>query len=1011
MSAHNNAARPEITPGQAGELLLRVRTASQAAAGPDEVASLRDALEPCIASCNHWLALLREWVGRGLLVEAASVNDSYPELCKVAHLLAMPEERLGWDQACNRAGVAPNSRIDESAYLELSDAIADASSLEEFVQRFQIAVLARRPLAARIKALQGLLAAAPRNEAIRSLAKRFESEALASLEEGCRKSAAEGRPEDLSDALEAIEGLGWESQFSAEFVGWLRAEIARHNRAEADRKYAGLAPRIEAAFAARDLMLLGSIAEECEQVEREHGVEPGDEFRARTRDGLQWADAQREALRIAAEHANECEAMRRALDQGFSYTELEPMRGRILRFGIGIPEDIESRFGTVHSAWKSARRRLAATVAGLAALGVACTAAVIAYLAWTRAEQQRAENTAARVATMLEGGEYEEARRLVDEIRQSEPWMLEVPAVGSVDSRIREEAPKYDARRTQIKALLKRAGEAGETDVRSIEECSAALAAALASSEPTTRPTPEEGAALRSEIDRLRRAVVQVEERERLRRESEFSELRRSFAQLPPAQDRAPKDRLSIPATEQYLRDSRTLDGQVRGYLDAAPPQDAARAEAQSMLDRLSKDVKSAEDLLPRLREAESLMARIRSKPASESEFLGVLVALTDQYSDVAAAADGASGRAIGEARRMARAATALEHWRNEVLVAIRAKNSADGIAIPSRRQDAGALAAVLQSHVDAHPYSPHAAVARSWKLLCDRAAASTLDTSVQDAMMALSDAGLMRLDQVPLKGGRWAFVRDDVTVANALSGLVQELQDLSCPPGQLRTDLEIAQQVAGRRGPAPWRTVVDSGRERLATADMVDAQAQWLRMMEAVRGGAGQTDDMARMMAMMAMWGAYARHLAVAQGPDEALARELARLRKSEASFLACDWPRLALKPASNGDRKRQQEAAQALRRQMPNFEKEADLRMREFEAQRVAARPAELVGVLLPAAAGEASRRCSPADLAGEGHEVLAWDPGPQAWVLRPAAFENGILTTDAAGVAPYSLIYRRK
>ena len=39
MSAHNNAARPEITPGQAGELLLRVRTASQAAAGPDEVAT------------------------------------------------------------------------------------------------------------------------------------------------------------------------------------------------------------------------------------------------------------------------------------------------------------------------------------------------------------------------------------------------------------------------------------------------------------------------------------------------------------------------------------------------------------------------------------------------------------------------------------------------------------------------------------------------------------------------------------------------------------------------------------------------------------------------------------------------------------------------------------------------------------------------------------------------------------------------------------------------------------
>jgi hypothetical protein len=1008
----STATRPEITAGQASDLLRQVRTASQGSGSPEEVTKLRDALEPRIIACNYWLALLGEWVRRGLIIEAASVNDSFPELCKVAHVLAMPDDRLAWDQACNRAGVAPNTRIDEQAYLELSDAIADASSLDEFVQRFQLSVIGRKPLPARIRALQGLLSAAPRNDAVRGLARRFESEALASLEEGCRAAAAAGRHEELVDALEAIDGLGWDSQFSNEFMEWLRGQIALRNRAEALRRFEHLAPRIEAAFVARDLMLLGALSEEWEQAEREHGVEPTDALRSRTRDAIGWAESERERLRIASDHAEQCESMRRALDQGYPYLELEPIRGRILRLGLGVPDDIEARYETAHATWRTARRRRAATVVGLAVLAIACVTGITGYFAWQRSERQRAEVLGARIAAMLDEGDFAEARAMLAEVAESESWMLEVPEVGGAERRFKAEEPKYEERRRAIAAMIKSSQGTSRSDTKALEASVAALAAALERTAVLERPTPDEARSLRGILDELRDALVAISELARQQREDEFSEIRRAVASIPPVTERAPADRLSPDATEAYLRSVQAAEQRARAYVNAAPVHDENRTEAQSMIDRLGKDAAAAAALIPRLKEGAKLLDRLRLRPESESEYLALLDTIAEQHADMAATADGQRGAAIAEARKMARAAAAIEHWRNQVIVPIKAADPSGRVSIPMRQQEAAAIASVLQSHIDGYPGSPFRAIAESWKLLCERAASASSESAAQDALQALDATGLLRLRQVSLAENRWAFVRDDSDAKGTLSGLVQTLQDLTCPAGHLRVNLDLVRQHAGVRQPTPWFRVLGAPKDQLLGLSMVDAQAAWLRLMASVQSSNEPTEDIARAMVVLALWEAYASHLAIPEGADQKLVDRLERLKKGDRSFVVCDWPRLSIKPPGDIDRQGQQASARRLlANEMADFATNADERLRTFQKQVDDGKPAFLAGLLLPRAPGEEFRRCSPAELNGDAYEVLALHPDKQSWALQRASFEKGVLKSGAANAPSFALIYIRK
>ena len=370
MSIDATAQHPEISPAEAAALVEMARSACQQGTTADRVREVRELIEFRIATCNRYLKRLSEWAERGLLTEVASVDQAYPELCKVAHRLSMPDLRLTWDAACEGAGIEVNAQVDERAFMAVSDAVGDANSLEEAVQRFQIAVMTRRSLGTRMRCLRDLLAAAPRNESLRKLTKRYEAEALASLESSCRAAATRGEMKPLRDALEAIDGLGWRGQISDGFCQWLERELARESRQTARSAFGALADRIEAAYAARDLALLGSLSEEADLLEREQQVAPGDEFRARTRKAMELADSEMARLRQESLHADACERLRKHLDAGATAAMAESICSEISATGLPVPALLAERCQRLRAeeARSAQRKKMAIIAAALCAL-------------------------------------------------------------------------------------------------------------------------------------------------------------------------------------------------------------------------------------------------------------------------------------------------------------------------------------------------------------------------------------------------------------------------------------------------------------------------------------------------------------------------------------------------------------------------------------------------------------------------------------------------------------------
>lgn len=1010
MIGSSKPQRPELTEQQASELVARALEAAQGNAPPERISEIREELEVGIESCNRWVARLATWARRGLLVEAASVNESYPELCRVAHVLAMVEARLAWDQACNRSGVPLNSRIEERAYLELSDAVGDASSLDELVQRFQVAVLGRKSLTKRMKALLALRAAAPRNEALVRLVKKYEGEALATIEAGCREAAEAGRAEELDDAIEAIEGFQWQSHFSSEFMSWIKDGSKRRNREAAEAKFEEIAKRVEAAFPARDLMLLGTLQEETDEVQRLHRVEPGDRFRNRTREALAWAEAERERLRVEADHQEDCEIMRRAIDQGCGYPELEPLHGRVLRHGLGVPTDVAARFGTAEAEWRGARRRRASVVVAATALAVIGILASVLALSYQRSERARAEGVGVRIRALASEGDFDGAQKLLDAVLAEDPWMAEVAELQSAGEQLREGAPRHRQRREEVRRMLA-AVPPGETkDEARIAAMIGELQAALAKTDTFAKLTPDEADSAKRRVADLSRTLSMMKA-ERIRELSEeFLQLRRDGQSLPRESDRTSSERGSVELTSQYLGRVRVLDQRIQAFISRAPADLPERAEAQALRDRLAIDISAAEQRMPGLKQASSLVARLATRPNSESEYAEVVRSIATDHAADAVNLEPILKDGLGPIQRSMEAAKAIENWRSSVLPSLLSQNQVGIASIPSARDDAVRLLPILEAHLQNFPESPYTTVAGNLKSLCGIAARSQEGTAASAALEAVAALGLRDVWRVPLIGHRFAFTRNDVPGEAALRGLVQQAGDLTVPPGQLGTSIPANQDRIGGREPSTWRSLLDKFQKDHLQGSIIDVQAAWLRMLDDLRSQSPVDEHIATGPVLLELMNVFSEHLADGEGIDKQLCSEIRRIRENFASMRSGNWPGLAIAPPRDTKRQLQlDDFRNRLNPALPRFSDIAARRQDDWRAWSTQVASLGIAGVLLPAKPEEGVRRATPAQLTGP-YFLLCFDAKSRRWVLRECVFSDGKLQAGPDGVPPYALIYTR-
>lgn len=1005
MNPQGNPGAIQLTPAIAAELVSRARASSGANAAPDEVARIREEIEAAIITTNRRLAMLSDWVGRGLVVEAASANQSHSQLCRIAFALAMPDDRLAWDQACLRAGTPCNSRIDDRQLTTVSDAVADADSLEEFVERFQLSVLARQPLTMRIGHLKAMRDHAPANPALRELARKYETESLAYLELSCRNAAARGDLSELESAIEAIDGFGWHSNFSTDFVEWIRAECNKLGRAAADQEYAALAERTEAAFAARDLALLGAIADEVDALQHRTGMEPDDGFRHRTREAFAWADAEQERLRRDRQFEDACRVLSDGLDQGLTYPELEPLRGGVLRLDMGVPEDLEARFQTVHDAWRASRRRRTSMAVAIAAIFVAAIGAVVIYIDHLAGQQASAEKRAAEIVAEIDAGRFKAARDMLAHDLAESAWMFEAtPRMADAKRRLEADEPKWAARRIEVEAMLaeseRLAREASTYEALAALETK--LKAELAKADFTAKLQSHEAARANdcmAGIDR-RRAELRSAAAQAI--ETRFRDIQEKYAKLPEEPRRPAQERIDAQATEKYLGELKALQPLVEAWLrDAAEAPAAQRDEANAIVARVRKDTKAAEDRLASIREVDAVLIKLAIVPLNETSYLDLVRKLSDpKLADVAKEKVTAPGetvaatKSIAEMEAMAKAAIDIQDWREAVWPALVQQGRGMEVLLPSDRGEAGRVFASVTGHLEAHPNSPYQQTAASLRRLLQLAA-----DAKDDSMAKATYAGprqivsrLLELYQVGIGGLRFAFVKTDGKgQKNPFRFLVQGLAELEADPAKMIDSPDALKRIEsianrrpfGKRQPTPFSAALDGHRPGILGNDLMRARAEWLRAMQQVRDG--ETDIVAKAAVLLWMADAYRQNMCDEGGTEADLAKSIDGWLRLHRKASDADWPMLALTREPDNARIGAARDATLALDDLKGFGDMANQVDATQKSLADAAKPARLVGVVLPKARGESVRKVIPADLEASSFLALVRDAGNR-WVLLP-------------------------
>jgi|GEM_PF-2418782 len=1013
-SMHFDDATYGFSRQDAQELLQRA-SALLRNPNPSELALVRDQLEARIVACNQRLRMLSDWITRGLLLEAVSVDTAYGGFCKIVSELNFGNQQLQWDQLCTREGIALNTRIDESALLILDDAVADAKQIDRPAEVFQLAVLQRQPLGLRVQHLRKLFMSAPQNPALKALAKRYEVESLASLEASCNEAAETGRVDVLRAALEAIDGLRWQSHFSNEFIDSLRSNIKRHEENMAAEQFDALAARIEAAFANRNLEAIGLFEDQFELIRTGHGeclgVEPSDMVRQRTSLAFDWASSERDRLRHKFAHEESCESMRRALDRHDSYLEIEPLHGQVLSHDLGIPDDLLMRFATLHKAWELSQRRAHRRWIGVSTLVGIVIVAIIAVFVYKSNQRTTGEARAREIMALVDAGDFATAENLRDAMKEKDAWMLEISAVQAALARIDKDKPVYLERRKQVAVILELAHTIAlatnppstESELRIQIDL---LKVALKETEFLRKLTETELSVTQQRIDELGKANATRRDNIVALRRSEFAELKRRRANLPHSDDdRPPLDRVDAKKTELYLADLVKLEGDIKAFAENQPAESSERSDTQPLLDGLMKDIKGVTVKLERLNQFTVVWVKLSTVPISEPKYAEIADVLLNEFREILTTRGRGEVEMLQGVKRMCQSSMAIEHWREVVLPAI-AVASQGRVLIPADRAKAGEVRTVLDAHVGAFKESPYLQLALRWIALCNIVEKCTATSLGLGALEAVEKKGWIGLQQVEISGVRWAYCRDAGPNAGILGGLVRSLPDLVADPKTLRTDMKLREEVKSARVAAPFSQYLEDAKGAIMSDDVVLVRQEWLKTIQSI-AQSKDTDPIASAAVALGMLRIYQDTLAERLGIDKAMCEKIRRILQDFSKVENADWPRLALLSAKKPEQEQARADAVKALVQIRSLANEAEAMRKSWIVEKEQSVGPRLVGVLLPA--NSAGRATAPATLSGR-YLVLQTQGKPETWRLATIEVDRGLLKSGGSSAPQYSLIYSK-
>jgi len=931
--------------------MIREAIEAQSRAGAVDTVSteaLRGDIERMLHGVRRAIERAREFATRGLVSEAASVVEDFPDLERQAQeLAALPRS----SPSVARFWTAHVDVLDEPIDLptaedveQLAGLVDQAARLRPLLDALRLAALRHEPISNRLAILKKLRETDVRN--------RLWLDQIDVLERDWLKRIAEMRTDpsatrtELEEAFTALATRQWVAPVPRGLKDEIYQRLRPLRSEEAGDRYAELAARIHDASALMDRAELERLEAAWAAVFHETGRMPTADLQAVVAPGFEWLGRAADEDRRQTEFDGTVDRLERALDARQSAVEVERQLAALRDSGRSAPEGVVARaHAWIEAERDRARRRhrvvLVASLASAAALVVAGWVAVQAY------SREMARDSAYEVLSgVVAAGDAPAARAFAEEIRANP--LLSSAEMSVLLAQTDELGRAWDAERARLAVQLDSiAADLARSSTRKrLTELSGELSAAATV------------ARLKEETQRVV-ALQQLHadrmvERDQADARTADQGLAATDALLQPwsLPDRwSPPEQLDLARWTEYA---------------------AALERAKGALERTILDVAGADVQESRLRLRLDGVASLLSESTSRrAELAGALDDLSDrrlgaavsaesdliERLDAVLAARGGTLQRMGllagfeTAQRAGVAWRSIQSWRDDVYPKLEF-----ALRDPNDTVAAASALAALQAFLANHPESPYRSAAEELIRRVDPAAAVPLWTA-ERVRGALADSFYSGLEEVPYRGSdRFFYRRTSQESRNPMQRAVENLGDLQVLPEKLNSMLlNPGEQVLGTTRPCAVSGLWTIAEREAEAADHSSVQGVLLDLLEKLRtGGDGDVLFRARALRDAAVVLRQSGHVpAEAMKPLDAW---LAQCSTQWADALTVDWPRAAYEAPANARSLRRD--ADAAIRAFPALLTIAEAAKDERARARDAIRPLAPIGVLLPSVSGVRGR-----------------------------------------------------
>ena len=882
-------------------------------ATPDAVAltTVRHDLELCVRGVRKAIDRALDFASRGLVCEAASVIEDFPDLVRQAEALrTLPSG----DQAVGRAwyeqvgemaarlALPTQAEVDQLATIEVR-----AAEHRALLDALRVSALRGEPIPARLRLLKRLRAADPRN--------RMWLDQIESLEHAWLKQLAELRQKpgatraELDEALAALETHEWVASVPRGLREELLARVAPLRADEAGERYAALAREIHEAASLMDRAELLRLEEAWAKTNQETGRMPDAALAASVAPAFAWLTNLENEERARAAFEGEVERLELMLNEARPSVEIERQVAVLRDARRDAPAGlIERALAFVEAERERLRRRhrlfMLAAASIAVVLGVVGTMVVRA----TSESRARARELAALTAA-IDGGEAEKARGIAGEIRArgGEPDAAVSAELARADTLVRTR----EARTADIKRLV--ADLSAELDREPARARALAMKDALA--------------AARADADEPERIALDGLERRRIDRMGALDqEADRASRAAAEAADAAIKP-WKLPSAwtdaaqvdpQEWSRYLVALDA-TRRALEAAQ---AAAAGFDTGVSRLSLKLESVDARIAEANSrAETLAAALRElDPARLCAPVTVEADFEKRLADALAnhGAILARQQRLGDfeaIRDTAPAWQAIQAWRDDHRPKLAALIGArlDGEVSPDQH---ARVLEILNDFLAKHPASPFGDAVKGLAARFDPTRAASIWTAERVAEQ-LAAARLAELEEVPLVDGR-RFYRRPAGGVDPRNRAVENLGDLMADPDKLDSILSVKrEEMTGKPAPNEVSVAWAAALARLQGAAVSDVRPVLLDLLVAI--AASKSDPLLKLRALREASDILEQGGQTPVVLVEPLKAWRGMLATSAKSAVVADWARAGYEPEVNF-RDARREAAGAVER-FPNL------------------------------------------------------------------------------------------